>query len=102
MVIACVVATADHRGHTAVSRDLVRVKSLVASSAISAWIADRQKGSMMLVLGSAGCSPGTSPAEHFWSMESAKTASAQRKRSLSCQGTVASSPKYPTRLSHVG
>ena len=46
MVIACVVATADHRGHTAVSRDLIRVKSLAASNATSAWIADRQNGSM--------------------------------------------------------
>ena len=74
MVIACVVATADHRGHTAVSRDLMRVKLLDASSAISAWIADRQKGSMMLVLGSAGCSPGTAPAENFWMMKKMKTA----------------------------
>ena len=50
-VTGSVVATADHRGHTAVSRDLKRVKSLTASSTTSAWTADRQKGSMMLVRG---------------------------------------------------
>lgn len=90
--------TCPNEQHTMLRRDRITDRSLHPSRAISAYTQDRAKGSLMLVLGSAGCSPGAIPAEHAWNAESNRRQCMMRTCILVSQGTVGLGPKCLTHI----